>query len=74
MALSRAEAERILSEKKPGHNGKTRRFTDEERKVRARVTLAAAREAAAAVARLHRDEHRVLYRVALERRLKEAGF
>ncbi len=73
MALSREEAERILADKKTP-KGNKRTFTDEERRRRARATLGAFREAAAAVSRLHPDEHRALYEVALERRLKEAGF
>ncbi len=74
MALSRDDAERILADKTRAKMRTGRRFTDDERKRRERAQVASWREAAAAVARLHPDEFRALYEVALERRLKEAGF
>ncbi len=74
MPLSRDEAERLLTDKSRAKMNTGRRYTDEERKLRGAAQVAAWREAAAAVARLHPDEFRALYEVALERRFKKAGF
>ncbi len=74
MALSREQAEAALRTRVSVRPGRKAIFTPEERKRRQRAQTAAFRDAAAAVSRLHPDEHQELYQVALERRLKAAGF
>ncbi len=75
MALSRDEAAQILADRnRTKKDTSGNQYTDEERKRRDRARSAAWRDASAAVGRLHPDEHRALYEVAVEQRLKEAGF
>ncbi len=73
MSLSRDEAERVLSEA-PSRKGPQRKYTDEERKRRQKAATAAHIDAARACGRLHPEEFRTLYAVALEQRLAAEGF
>ncbi len=73
MALSREEAEQLLNEI-PRRRGRERQYTDEQRKRRQRAMTAANIEASRAVARLHPDEFKTFYEVAVERRLTAEGF
>ncbi len=73
MALSREEAERVLNEA-PSRKGPRRQYTDEERRRRQKASTAAHLDAARACGRLHPEEFRALYAVALEQRLAAEGF
>ncbi len=73
MGLSRDEAERLLNER-PRRKGREGQYTAEERKRRQRAMTAANIEASRAVARLHPDEFKTFYEVAVEQRLAAEGF